>query len=106
MCCDDGYRVTPYDSALAGCDRLVSEPLVIKKRSVEDTEEDPEKPSEETLEEEEPRKKKSKETPDSGSNTGSLEYSASKEEVESYLESTARSEAKPKELENTCASGV
>ncbi|GKE25796.1 hypothetical protein Tco_1441180 [Tanacetum coccineum] len=26
MCCDDAYRVTPRVSALAGCDRLVSEP--------------------------------------------------------------------------------
>ncbi|GJV14386.1 putative reverse transcriptase domain-containing protein [Tanacetum coccineum] len=30
MCCDDAYRVTPCVSALAGCDRLVSEPLVIE----------------------------------------------------------------------------
>ncbi|GJR85796.1 putative reverse transcriptase domain-containing protein [Tanacetum coccineum] len=31
MCCDDAYRVTPRVSALAGCDRLVSNPLVIEK---------------------------------------------------------------------------
>ncbi|GJU80647.1 hypothetical protein Tco_1283012 [Tanacetum coccineum] len=30
MCCDDVYRVTPRVSALAGSDRLVSEPLVIE----------------------------------------------------------------------------
>ncbi|GKA74829.1 putative reverse transcriptase domain-containing protein [Tanacetum coccineum] len=30
VCCDDAYRVTPRISALARCDRLVSEPLVIK----------------------------------------------------------------------------
>nr|GEZ98143.1 hypothetical protein [Tanacetum cinerariifolium] len=31
MCCDDAYHVTPRVFALAGCDRLVSEPLVIEK---------------------------------------------------------------------------
>ncbi|GKD69339.1 hypothetical protein Tco_1323429 [Tanacetum coccineum] len=30
MCCDDAYPVTPHVFALAGCDRLVSEPLVIE----------------------------------------------------------------------------
>ncbi|GJS05693.1 putative reverse transcriptase domain-containing protein [Tanacetum coccineum] len=30
MCCDDAYLVMPRDSALAGCDRLVSESLVIE----------------------------------------------------------------------------
>ncbi|GJT09977.1 reverse transcriptase domain-containing protein [Tanacetum coccineum] len=30
LCCDDAYPGMPRDSALAGCDRLVSEPLVIK----------------------------------------------------------------------------
>ncbi|GKA33089.1 hypothetical protein Tco_0719456, partial [Tanacetum coccineum] len=30
MCCDDAYLVTPRIFALAGCDRLVSEPLVIE----------------------------------------------------------------------------
>ncbi|GKC98816.1 hypothetical protein Tco_1169091 [Tanacetum coccineum] len=30
MCCDDIHDVTPRVSALAGCDRLVSEPLVIE----------------------------------------------------------------------------
>ncbi|GJX32520.1 putative reverse transcriptase domain-containing protein [Tanacetum coccineum] len=30
MCCDDAYHVTSRVSALAGCDRLVSEPLVIE----------------------------------------------------------------------------
>ncbi|GKB97986.1 hypothetical protein Tco_0984123 [Tanacetum coccineum] len=32
LCCDDIHDVTPRVSALAGCDRLVSEPLVIEKR--------------------------------------------------------------------------
>ncbi|GKE46157.1 hypothetical protein Tco_1477415 [Tanacetum coccineum] len=31
LCCDDIYDVTPRVSALAGCYRLVSEPLVIEK---------------------------------------------------------------------------
>ncbi|GJR87409.1 hypothetical protein Tco_0211420 [Tanacetum coccineum] len=30
LCCDDIHDVTPRVSALAGCDRLVSEPLVIE----------------------------------------------------------------------------
>ncbi|GJY16418.1 retrovirus-related pol polyprotein from transposon TNT 1-94 [Tanacetum coccineum] len=30
MCCDDAYLVMPRDSILAGCDRLVSESLVIE----------------------------------------------------------------------------
>ncbi|GJS86675.1 putative reverse transcriptase domain-containing protein [Tanacetum coccineum] len=54
MCCDDAYLVTPHVSALAGCDRLVSEPLVIEKYSIsEDLEEEPieEEPLEEPNEE-------------------------------------------------------
>ncbi|GJU64618.1 ribonuclease H-like domain-containing protein [Tanacetum coccineum] len=31
LCCDDIHEVTPRVSALTGCDRLVSEPLVIEK---------------------------------------------------------------------------
>ncbi|GJZ16936.1 putative reverse transcriptase domain-containing protein [Tanacetum coccineum] len=31
MYCDDAYLVTPHDFALAWCDILVSEPLVIEK---------------------------------------------------------------------------
>ncbi|GJS09501.1 hypothetical protein Tco_0366297 [Tanacetum coccineum] len=45
-------------------------------------------------------------TSESGANTRPLEYSASKEEVKSDIESTARSEAKAKELEDTCKSDV
>ncbi|GKB33539.1 hypothetical protein Tco_0872940, partial [Tanacetum coccineum] len=33
LCCDDIHDVTPCVSALAGCDRLVSEPLVIENRN-------------------------------------------------------------------------
>ncbi|GJT06196.1 putative reverse transcriptase domain-containing protein [Tanacetum coccineum] len=79
----------------------------------EDTEEDPkedlkEDPEEvlEKEEEEELKKKKLKGTPESSANTRPLEYLVSKEEVESDLESTSRSEAKPKELDDTCESGV
>ncbi|GJZ54751.1 hypothetical protein Tco_0609944 [Tanacetum coccineum] len=60
MCCDDAYRVTPHVSALAGCDRLVSEPLVIENFILtyglisKDPEEEPivEEPLEEPKEEE------------------------------------------------------
>ncbi|GJY05426.1 retrovirus-related pol polyprotein from transposon TNT 1-94, partial [Tanacetum coccineum] len=34
LCCDDTHNVMPRVSALAGCDRLVSEPLVIEKNFV------------------------------------------------------------------------
>ncbi|GJT51429.1 putative reverse transcriptase domain-containing protein [Tanacetum coccineum] len=78
---------------------------VLEVEKEEDLEEDPEEdPKEE--EEEELKKKKMKGTPESSANTRPLEYSASKEEVESDLESTSRSEAKPKELDDTCESGV
>ncbi|GJW15348.1 hypothetical protein Tco_0019481 [Tanacetum coccineum] len=78
MCCDDAYLVTPHVSALARCDRLVSEPLVIeKRRPEEELEEDPQ----ENFEEED-------------------------EETDSELQSIARSESKPKELEDTCESSV
>ncbi|GKA50065.1 hypothetical protein Tco_0743138, partial [Tanacetum coccineum] len=36
LCCDDIHDVTPRVSALAGCDRLVSEPLVIEKGANEE----------------------------------------------------------------------
>ncbi|GJX78742.1 retrovirus-related pol polyprotein from transposon TNT 1-94 [Tanacetum coccineum] len=34
LCCDDIHDVTPRVFALAGCDRLVSEPLVIEKMTI------------------------------------------------------------------------
>ncbi|GKF88376.1 hypothetical protein Tco_0259253, partial [Tanacetum coccineum] len=71
-----------------------------KKDPEEDLEEDPEK------EEEDEPKMKLKEAVESGSNIGLLGYSAFEEEIESDLDSKAISEAKPKELEDTCASGV
>ncbi|GJT53324.1 hypothetical protein Tco_0988378 [Tanacetum coccineum] len=55
LCCDDIHDVTPRVFALAGCDRLVSEPLVIEKYSVAyDSKEEPieEEPLEEPKEEE------------------------------------------------------
>ncbi|GJW97036.1 putative reverse transcriptase domain-containing protein [Tanacetum coccineum] len=75
--------------------------LEVKKE--EDLEEGPEEDPKE--EEDEPKEKKLKEAVESSSNTGPLEYSEFEEEIESDLESTARSEAKPKELEDACASG-
>ncbi|GJX65601.1 hypothetical protein Tco_0299944 [Tanacetum coccineum] len=53
MCCDDAYLVMPRDSALAGYDRLVSEPLVIENYSISDLEKEPieEEPLEEPKEE-------------------------------------------------------
>ncbi|GKA42250.1 putative reverse transcriptase domain-containing protein [Tanacetum coccineum] len=80
MCCDDAYLVTPYVSALAGCDRLVSEPLVIENYSIsEDSEEEP--IEEEPLEE--PKEK------------GYLEES--EKETDSDLLSDARSRPGPAE---------
>ncbi|GKD77917.1 hypothetical protein Tco_1340538, partial [Tanacetum coccineum] len=90
---------------------------VLEVKKEEDLEEDPEEDPKEDLkedpeevpkeeEEEELKKKKLKGKPESSANTGPLEYLVSKEEVESDLESTSRSEAKPKELDDTCESGV
>ncbi|GKA02922.1 putative reverse transcriptase domain-containing protein [Tanacetum coccineum] len=45
-----------------------------------------------------------KEAAESGSNTGPLGYSAFEDEIKSDLDSMDKSEAKPKELEDTCAS--
>ncbi|GJW61703.1 hypothetical protein Tco_0111038 [Tanacetum coccineum] len=71
MCCDDAYHVTPRVSALTGCDRLVSEPLVIENhdyptprryrweispRSVLEVEKKEEEEEEPKEEEEEPEK--------------------------------------------------
>ncbi|GJS11878.1 hypothetical protein Tco_0368674 [Tanacetum coccineum] len=79
LCCDDTHDVTPRVSALAGCDRL---------------------------EKEESEKNGSKEGSEIGSNSESSSYAASDNEVESGLESTARSEPKCKEMEDTCESGA
>ncbi|GKD84998.1 hypothetical protein Tco_1356152 [Tanacetum coccineum] len=91
LCCDDTYDVTPRVSALAECDRLVSEPM-------------------EEKEEGKKRKRKSRKRRDQrrplemGSNFESSGYAASDNEVESDLESKARSETKCKEMEDTCES--
>ncbi|GJU17674.1 hypothetical protein Tco_1145640 [Tanacetum coccineum] len=57
-------------------------------------------------EKEESEKKGSKEASEIGSNSESSGYAASDNKVESDLESTARSEPKCKEMEDTCESGV
>nr|GEW26175.1 hypothetical protein [Tanacetum cinerariifolium] len=61
---------------------------------------------EEEEEKEESEKKGSKEASEMGSNTESSGYAASDNEVESDLESTARSEPMCKEIEDTCESGI
>ncbi|GKA47790.1 hypothetical protein Tco_0740748 [Tanacetum coccineum] len=101
-----GWRMirTPYRRRVL----VDTSPVLVRAKSPRSVlevkmEEDPEGDLEEDPkeeEEEEPKKKKLKGTLDNGANSGPLEYSASKEEVESDLESTARSEAKPKELED------
>ncbi|GJX84486.1 putative reverse transcriptase domain-containing protein [Tanacetum coccineum] len=70
----------------------------------EDEEEDEEEEEEEDEEEEkeESEKKRSKEALEMGSNSEPLCYAAINNEVESDLESTARSEPKCKEMEDTC----
>ncbi|GJU17141.1 hypothetical protein Tco_1145107 [Tanacetum coccineum] len=55
---------------------------------------------------EDSEKKRLKEASETRSNSKSLGYAAIDDEVESDLESTARSEPKCKEREDTCESGV
>ncbi|GJR63907.1 putative reverse transcriptase domain-containing protein [Tanacetum coccineum] len=68
--------------------------------------EEKEEEEEEEEEKEESEKKGSKEASEMGSNSESSVYAASDNEVESDLESTARSEPKCKEMEDTCESGI
>ncbi|GJT04672.1 hypothetical protein Tco_0839134 [Tanacetum coccineum] len=74
--------------------------------SSKEEEEEEEKEEEEEEEKEESEKKGSKEASEMGSNSESSGYAASDNEVESDLESRARSEPKCKEMEDTCESGV
>nr|GEV10381.1 reverse transcriptase domain-containing protein [Tanacetum cinerariifolium] len=133
LCCDDTHDVMPRVFALAGCDRLVSEPMVIEKKCImkkemrmiskdgmiskfpgyisskEEEEEYEEEKDEEEEEEEgkkESEKKGSKEALEMRSNSKSSGYAASDNEVESDLESTTRSEPNYKEIEDTCESRV
>ncbi|GKA87701.1 hypothetical protein Tco_0809465 [Tanacetum coccineum] len=62
--------------------------------------------SKEEEEKEESKKKGSKEASEMRSNSKSSGYAAFDNEVESDLESRARSEPKCKEMEDTCDSGV
>ncbi|GJW60847.1 putative reverse transcriptase domain-containing protein [Tanacetum coccineum] len=77
--CDDTHDVTSRVSALVGCDKLVSKPLVIEK---------------EVEKRKESEKKRSKEASEIRSNSEPPGYAAIDNEVESYLESTAKSEPK------------
>ncbi|GKA79456.1 hypothetical protein Tco_0786052, partial [Tanacetum coccineum] len=76
---------------------------LLERISKDDSEEDPKEDSEE---EGEPKKKRLKEASKSNSNTLPSDYTTPNEEIETDLDSTARCEAKPKELENTCESSV
>ncbi|GJZ50124.1 reverse transcriptase domain-containing protein [Tanacetum coccineum] len=68
--------------------------------------EEKEEEEEEEKEKEESEKKGSKEASEIGSKFESSGYAASDNEVESDLESTARSEPKCKEMKDTCESGI
>ncbi|GJR99918.1 reverse transcriptase domain-containing protein [Tanacetum coccineum] len=91
---------------------VVTSPVQVKEKSHErvpdvESEEDPEEdPREDSEEEGEPKKKRLKEASESDSNTLPSDYTTPNEEAETDLDSTARCEAKPKELENTCEISV
>ncbi|GKD09175.1 hypothetical protein Tco_1188860, partial [Tanacetum coccineum] len=98
-----GYRVkwTAYKCRVP----IEFHPLRLKKNSPErilevEPKEDPEE------EKEEPKKKKLKEASKIDSNTRPLDNSTSNKEIYSELQSTARSEAKPKKLQDTYESSV
>ncbi|GJY05275.1 hypothetical protein Tco_0371215 [Tanacetum coccineum] len=76
------------------------------RRYTSSKEEKDEEGDEEEEEKEESEKKRSKEASEMGSNSEPPGYAAIENEVESDLESTARSEPKYKEMEDTCESGV
>ncbi|GJZ88171.1 hypothetical protein Tco_1167941 [Tanacetum coccineum] len=69
-------------------------------------EEEEEEEGDEEEKKEESEKKRSKEASEMGSNSKPPGYAATDNDVESDLESTARSEPKCKEMEDTCESGV
>ncbi|GJU12605.1 hypothetical protein Tco_1135001 [Tanacetum coccineum] len=85
--------------------RYISSKEEEDKEEEEEEEEEEDKEEEEEEEKEESKKKGSKEASEMGSNSESSGYAASDNEVESDLESTARSEPKCKEMEDTCESG-
>ncbi|GJZ19742.1 hypothetical protein Tco_0556332 [Tanacetum coccineum] len=81
------------------CVPVPTHPLQVKEKSpgeIHDVE-----PEEDLEEEEEPN-----EALESGSNTLPLDYTTSDEETYSDLDCTVRSEAKPKDLEDTCESNI
>ncbi|GJV47407.1 hypothetical protein Tco_1437619 [Tanacetum coccineum] len=133
MCVDDAYHVMPRNSALVGCDRLVSEPLVIENEEKLVIRNPKEKEGVQTMktklkmiskngsisefleystsredseEEEEPKKKRLKEVSVSDSNTLPPDYTSPNKETEMNMDSTARCETKPKELKSTCESSI
>ncbi|GJV57457.1 reverse transcriptase domain-containing protein [Tanacetum coccineum] len=94
------------------CVPVVTSPVQVKEKSPKrvpdvESEEDPEEDLQEDSEKEgEPKKKRLKKASESDSNTLPPDYSTPNKETETNLDSTARCEAKPKELENTCESSV
>ncbi|GJR98583.1 hypothetical protein Tco_0270757 [Tanacetum coccineum] len=91
---------------------VITPPIQVKEKSHEripdvESKKDPEEdPQEDSEEEGELKKKRLKKASESDSNTWPLNDSTSDEEIDLELQSTARSEAKPKELEDTCESSV
>ncbi|GJR75749.1 putative reverse transcriptase domain-containing protein [Tanacetum coccineum] len=98
LCCDDIYEVTPCVSALAGCDRLVSEPLVIEKEMtmISKDGEISKFPGYHSSEEEEPTEQPRALNKYGFDEDEPLEHEASDNEVDSDLESTASSKPKLK----------
>ncbi|GJU56582.1 hypothetical protein Tco_1230296 [Tanacetum coccineum] len=84
----------------------IGEHLEEKEEEEEEEEEEEDEEEEEEEEKEESEKKGSKEASEMGSNSESSGYAASDNEVESDLESTARSEPKCKEMEDTLTDNV
>nr|GEY34145.1 putative reverse transcriptase domain-containing protein [Tanacetum cinerariifolium] len=79
---------------------------ISSKEKEEEEDEEEEKKEKEEEEKEESEKKGSKEASEIGSNSESPGYAAFENKAESDLESTARSEPKCKEMEDTYESGV
>ncbi|GJX41197.1 putative reverse transcriptase domain-containing protein, partial [Tanacetum coccineum] len=91
---------------------VVTSPVQVKEKSpervpdVESEEEPKEDPQEDSEEEDKPKKKRLKEASESDSNTLPPDYTSPNEDTETDLDSTARCEAKLKELKHTCESSV
>ncbi|GJY87260.1 hypothetical protein Tco_0501888 [Tanacetum coccineum] len=94
------WRIIPVVTSLV----KVKEKSHERVLDVESKEEPKEDPQEDSEEEGEP-KKRLKKASESDSNTLPPDYTAPNEETETDFDSTARCEAKPKELESTCERG-